>query len=105
MRHSFVVACGVLSIAVVSATASSVPGPIIDVPRGAPAIIDGKIDKAEWARAEPDRLSDGSVIRMQHDGRDLFLAVEPVGSGFSSLCVAGEKNVRILHASAALGSL
>lgn len=84
----------------------SVSETVIEVPRATAAIaIDGRVDEAEWVRAGRDRLSDGSTIRLQHDGRHLYIAIEAVGSGFSSFCIASEKSVRILHASAALGAV
>jgi hypothetical protein len=80
-------------------------GPQIDVPRGAPVVIDGKIDAAEWDGAANHRFADGSVIRLRHDGRHLFLGLTSTRKGFPSVCIARGDVVRILHASAALGSV
>jgi hypothetical protein len=85
---------------------SSAPrGLVIEVPHAPAPVIDGSLDKDEWAGAASDRLSDGSIIRFQHDAEHLFVAIEAATSGFPSLCVAIGDTVRVLHASAALGSV
>lgn len=84
----------------------SAAGPRIDVPRGAPIAIDGTIDPTEWDGAVMQRLPDGTQLRLRHDGSHLFLAITATTQGFSSVCVVSrDDTVRVLHASAALGSL
>ena len=78
----------------------------VDAPRaGSRVVIDGRLDGAEWARAAARTLSDGTVLRFQHDGRHLFVAIAAARSGFPSLCLGLGDTVRVLHASAALGSV
>jgi hypothetical protein len=78
----------------------------VEVPRiTSEVVIDGRIHGAEWARAEVRTLADGSVLRLQHDGRHLFVGISAARSGFPSLCLALGDSVRVLHASAALGSV
>jgi hypothetical protein len=84
---------------------SSAAGPQLDVPRGAPVVIDGKIDAAEWNGAATHGFADGSVIRLRHDGRHLFVGLTSTRKGFPSVCTARGDVVRVLHASAALGSV
>jgi hypothetical protein len=87
-------------------TADRKSGATVDVPRGATAVIDGRVDDLEWRHAAVHRLSDGSVLRLQHDGRYLFLAVSAARRGYPSVCIAsGGGSVRVFHASAALGSI
>lgn len=81
------------------------PGPAVRVPRGAPAVIDGRMDDAEWSGAARQALPDGSSLRLQHDGKSLFLGIAAARPGFPSVCVFDGKAARVLHASAALGSV
>ena len=76
---------------------------VVHVPRGTAVAIDGRIDDAEWRHAEVQRLSDGTVIRFQHDRQYVFLGITAAHRGFPSVCVADAGTVHILHASAALG--
>jgi hypothetical protein len=68
-------------------------------------VIDGKVDPIEWKIATRVVLgnNEGQALLM-HD--DAFLYVGLIGSkpGIGSLCVRGRTGVRILHASAALGT-
>lgn len=68
-------------------------------------VIDGRMGEGEWDRAATQRLPDGTLIRLQQDGRHVFLGIAAAQQGFPSLCVAQGETVRILHASAALGSV
>lgn len=81
------------------------PGPEVHVPRSTPAVIDGRMDDTEWEGSALQRLSDGTVIRLRHDGRHLFLGVESSQPRFASVCIARVDSVRVFHASAALGSV
>lgn len=80
-------------------------GSVIKVPRGPAPVIDGRIEETEWRGAAVERLDNGLTVRLMHDGQFLFLAVTSTGEGFPSACVAQADTVRILHASAALGSV
>ena len=75
------------------------------VPRGAPIVVDGRLDSEEWRRAIDHPLGEAGSLRLQHDGRHLLLGISAVREGFASVCLAMGEEVRILHASAALGSV
>lgn len=75
------------------------------VPRAATPVIDGRQDAAEWAGSVREQTRGGLEVRLQHDGTSLFIGVTSPGSGFVSVCLASGEAVRILHASAALGSV
>ena len=79
-------------------------GPVIEVPRGAPVVIDGVIGEDEWRGASTQPLPDGGTLRLRHDGAFLFVGISAASQGFPSLCAATDV-VRVLHASAALGSV
>ncbi|MBC7897942.1 MAG: hypothetical protein H7066_21150 [Cytophagaceae bacterium] len=68
-------------------------------------VLDGHLDSAEWAGAAVRALDDGMTVRLQHDGRHLYIAVTGSRFGFNSLCTVRGDAVRILHASAALGAV
>jgi hypothetical protein len=80
-------------------------GPVVRVPRGTSVLVDGKMEEVEWARAATRPLPGGGVLRLQHDGRHLFLGIESGRQGFPSVCVAAADTVHVRHASAALGSV
>jgi len=78
----------------------------LEVPRvTSEVVINGRLDAAEWERAVGRTLPDGTTLRFQHDGRHLFVGIAAARSGFPSLCLARGDSVRVLHASAALGSV
>lgn len=80
--------------------------PAVEVPRRPAPVIDGRLDDAEWSGAVIERLSNDLEVRLQHDGGYLFLAVSSrTGQGFPSACAVQGDTVRVLHASAALGSV
>lgn len=81
--------------------------PAVEVPRVTPTavVIDGVHDRAEWASAAVVRLSDGTTLRLQHDGRHLFVGIVAAQTGFPSVCTGRGDSVQVLHASAALGSV
>lgn len=80
-------------------------GTALKVPRGPAAVIDGRIDSAEWRGAAVERLPNGLTVWLQHDGKFLSLAVSSGSQGFPSVCAVQGDTVRVLHASAALGSV
>jgi hypothetical protein len=78
----------------------------IRVPRTSkPPVIDGKVNAAEWKSATriPLGHNDGQAMLI-HDGTFLYVALVGAKPGIGSLCVRGRTGVRILHASAALGT-
>jgi hypothetical protein len=95
------VTCRVLLCACLGVAADSE----VQAPKGAPPVIDGVVNEAEWADAATRRLSDGTAIRFRHDGRHLFLGITSTRRRFASVCIADRDTVRVFHASAALGTV
>lgn len=83
-------------------------GPRVEVPHVRAATVDGVIDEAEWRGAWRTTLSQGTEVRLMHDGRRLFVGLSrlPGTAGWACAFVApaGRSPVRVLHASAQLGS-
>ncbi len=77
----------------------------VHVPRGGGVVVDGRIGEPSWKRAASRSLPDGTGLRFQHDGQHLYVAITSLRPGFPSACASNEETVRILHASAALGSV
>lgn len=68
-------------------------------------VIDGIITQNEWKKAQSHGLrGEGKVLILSTKGY-LYIAVVAETSGLASLCIAGHNHVKILHASAALGSV
>ena len=80
-------------------------GPTFDVPFAANApVVDGVIDAAEWAGAATTTVG-GLTLRFLHDRTQVYVAVEhPEPMGFTCVLLAKPSGVRVLHASAKLGS-
>ena len=77
----------------------------LTVPGGKAITLDGTIDSAEWTGALVVQLSDsGGSIRLLHDGSFLYVGVASDSGSYPHLAVMSPGTVRILHASAALGS-
>jgi hypothetical protein len=93
------------AVALLGASLSTQAGPAVRVPRAAPVVIDGRMDESEWEGSVLQRLAGGGELRLRHDGRSLFLGITSPRQSFVSVCVARTDSVRILHASAALGSV
>jgi hypothetical protein len=67
----------------------------------------GKPDKnnlGEWKEAAKVSLGSGSYAVLQHDGKFLYVGLVGAKAGIASLCTGGLNGVRVLHASAALGT-
>jgi hypothetical protein len=74
------------------------------VPRTANVVVlDGAISLVEWQGAAQHDIAPGSTMRWQHDGRALTLALQGPPQ-FYSLCIVHGDTLRVLHASAALGT-
>lgn len=73
---------------------------VSDVP-----VIDGTMGPNEWRGATRIALSynQGHAMLLQ-DGNYLYVAIVGAKPGIGSLCVRGKTGVRVLHASAALGT-
>lgn len=92
-------------VAVVARASASAQVPVINVPRGAAPVVDGRMGDAEWRGSVEQQLPQGAALMLRHDGRHLFLAFTSAQPGFASVCVALPNAIHILHASAALGSV
>ena len=86
-------------------TAAQGGGTRVKVPYGTAAVIDGRIAGTEWEGSAVQQLSDGTAIRLHHDGQHLFVGITAARQGFASVCIAQENAVKVFHASAALGSV
>jgi hypothetical protein len=76
---------------------------VLRVPRGPAPLIDGAIGDVEWKDAAVRETSEGTTVRFRHDGRHLFIGLSAAQAGFASVCAAHGEDVRVFHASAALG--
>jgi hypothetical protein len=85
---------------------ASAAGLRVGVPhvRSAPTV-DGNVIPREWRDAVRVQLSAnlGHAL-MMHDGKYLYIALVHTKPGIGSVCVRGKTGVRVLHASAALGT-
>lgn len=66
--------------------------------------IDGAVSPKEWKGAVRVRVGDGAHALLQHNGQFLFIALVGRNVGVASLCTQRGKDVRVLHASGALGT-
>jgi hypothetical protein len=89
-----------------SALAASLPLSLeqdVRVPHAFGVEIDGGFRPGEWDRAAVFSLDDGTEVRLQHDGRDLYLGLRAEREILGSLCLVRGDTVSVLHASHALG--
>ena len=80
----------------------------IGVPQGGAIVIDGKIEEKEWQDAAAFELKGGGRVFFKHDGGAyLFIGVRGAKSGWSQIYLSEGENtdVRVYHASAALGAV
>lgn len=75
-------------------------------PSGA-ATTDGKIEETEWKDASAFDLTGGGRIFFKYDGNYVYVAVQAVKAGWTHLYLSEEENkeISVLHASAALGKV
>lgn len=85
--------------------AGAAPGEL-SIPFSARApVVDGVVGAEEWEGAATIAVDQGATVRILHDGARVLLAVSGVpGSGFGCVMVGAAGGVRVLHASARLGS-
>lgn len=78
----------------------------VEVPRGPKTPnVDGDVNAAEWAKAARVHLGNGGHALLQHNGSYLFIALVGKRAGIGSVCTtAKDGKLRVLHASAALGT-
>jgi hypothetical protein len=68
-------------------------------------VVDGRLDEPQWAGAALHESKSGVQVRSVRDSATLFLGITAPVEGFSSVCLGAAGNVRVLHASAALGAV
>jgi hypothetical protein len=95
----------IVLLAATAAHAAPKPGRI-DVPRAEKKIaIDGKVTSAEWTKAARVPLMDGGQALLLHDGTYLYVGMVGLRGGVGSICTMNkQQQVRVLHASAGLGT-
>lgn len=78
------------------------------VPFGDAPVIDGKVGDAEWGQATEIAIEPDVRLRVMHDGARIYLGVSRARPttefGFTCVLIAEPTQVRVLHASAKLGS-
>jgi hypothetical protein len=68
-------------------------------------VIDGKVTPVEWKSATHVALTEGGgEALLLHDGNYLYVGIIGFRPGIGSVCVRGRSGIRVLHASAALGT-
>ena len=79
----------------------------IKISQSTSATTDGKIDEAEWKDASVFDLTGGGKVYLKHDGNYVYVAVRGVKAGWTHLYLSEGKNkdISVLHASAALGKV
>jgi len=87
-------------------TLAAAPDPArIRVPHADAPKIDGKVDRKEWRISTRVQLTRNQGYAMlMHDEEYLYVALVGTNPGIGSLCIRSGKGVRVLHASAALGT-
>ncbi len=75
----------------------------LDVPRAAAPVLDGEIGEEEWKGGAVRPLGGGGEARFQRDEDRLYVAIKGRGEGWSHVYFGDENEIRVLHASAALG--
>ena len=77
----------------------------LQIPLGKAAAIDGKLEDAEWSDALAVKVGDAGAVRLKHDKESLYLSWSKFpGQGYACLFVKSGDNVKVFHASQALGS-
>lgn len=77
---------------------------VLEIPTGAPPVIDGTLSAEEWDGALHTIMSDGSELYWIHANGFLYLGIQSSTIGAANLVILREGQVWVLHSSAALGS-
>ena len=82
------------------------PDPIITIPNGNPADLDGTISADEWKNAKQESFSDGSELLLMHNEGYLYLGIRANTPGMivGNIFIDQNDQVSIFHSSAALGT-
>ena len=81
---------------------SVLDGSQLALPRSPSPVIDGTAADAEWKAAWRSTNRDTTLFLL-HDGEDIYAAVKSPGFAITSVYVARGDELKILHASAAIG--
>lgn len=102
MRRTFIIAIIISSIFVTSQAQQKVKISLSDS-----VTTDGKIEEKEWKEASVFDLTGGGKVFFKHDGKYIYVAVRGVKAGWTHLYLseAENKEIAVLHASAALGKV
>jgi hypothetical protein len=76
----------------------------VHVPLGSVPILDGTLTPDEWVDALSISLNPDSTLFLKHAGGFLYLAVQATTMGVPSPLIIRDREVVVLHASAALGT-
>ena len=74
------------------------------VPHGTPPILDGTLSPNEWSDALAIDVTAQARIFLKHADGYLFLGIQATTMGVGSPLVVVGEEIRVLHASAALGT-
>lgn len=81
------------------------PAGRVPIPLGIGITLDGTMDREEWADGNAFAMGQGTQVWLKHDGERLYLGVKGEELGWAHVGVRSlDGVVRVLHASAALGS-
>ena len=87
---------------VVATLLSVLDGSQLALPRAGSPVIDGTATDAEWNGAWRSTQGDTTLL-LQHDGEDIYAAVKSPAYAITSIYIARGEEVKVLHASAAIG--
>ncbi len=77
----------------------------VEVPRAQQSpTVDGKVGSTEWTKAARVPLMDGGYALLLHNTTYLYVAFVGRRAGIGSVCTTNKDRVRVLHASAGLGT-
>jgi hypothetical protein len=85
--------------------AGCVAAQVVAVPPGSAVILDGVLEDAEWRTAREEPLTGGGSVFLMHDDAHLYIGLRGLAEGWSHVYLPEGDDVRVLHASAALGSV
>jgi hypothetical protein len=93
-----------LLLVLMTGPALAADGPPLAVPAGPAPTLDGSLDDAAWAGAARVPLHPEGEAFLVRDGSALYVGLRVPGRGLPSLALARERTIRVLHASASLGT-
>ena len=76
----------------------------VQIPKGSAVTIDGKINDDEWRGAFVGELVGGGEVRLLQSDSNLYVGLRGLKQGWGHVYVIEGDTIRVLHASAALGT-